>query len=475
MTTVLFVGGVSPDLTLEDLGYAFSQGHVELLASSIVCVKANGGTGGFGSAAGKCVGQAYVTVRSEDVPRALEVCQVGANGVLVLPVDVKAWVKPEVAEAVVTAAMTAAPAAHVAALAPPSSPGAAPAPAPAAAIGVGGSLELSGVRVLTGGAVPASPTSSQSGGGGGGAAPSATSHPQLQAVMDQLRALLTVNPWLSYNRKTHFTLLNEVCQKRQLSLQAVESLGSLEGTGGPFVATTTITATSTGEVVCTGVYGGGKGEGRDGDWAGYACGSSKRDAKHNSAASCLEQMLAMGMVPPTELLSAMTCQAANSAGAPAAAAVAAAAGGGGGGGGPAGPPSAAKSALSLTSEIMRLGAYPRCEEVMRQVHATDQGRLKTILMVLNEYATRIKVAHQEIQHQEITLPPGPVSGSPSGLGWRFKFRSSLVNTVTGQVLAQAEGAEFRSKQEAKQSAAAALIEHMLAHNLATAEAVRGGK
>ncbi|GFR53090.1 hypothetical protein Agub_g15778, partial [Astrephomene gubernaculifera] len=113
------------------------------------------------------------------------------------------------------------------------------------------------------------------------------------------------------------------------------------------------------------------------------------------------------------------------------------AGGAGGGG------TAAGAATTLTV------AYPRCSQLMSAVHSSEPGRLKTPLMLLNEYAarTRLLVAVAEVP-------------SPSPLAGPFRFTVSLCDPA-GTVLLQVAGVECRSKQDARQAAASAALEQLM--------------
>ncbi|GLI65822.1 hypothetical protein VaNZ11_009450 [Volvox africanus] len=349
---------------------------------------------------GQCVGHAYVTVTSDGVAKAATVTEVAGEEVRVFPVDVDAWVLPPQEEDTTMA------------------------PAPASAIAMLGQGFAAGADAL--GLIPS------------------TAYPNLNAVVDQLRVTLSsqTHTRLVFNNKPFYTLLNECCQKRQWQLE-VSSPSVTDG--APFACLIMVMTT---ERVSTCI--------------GRGYGPNKRDAKHNAAASCLDQLLSTEKLAASELISAMICPTAI-----AAAALPKEGGGGagqqegiGGAGVGARAPDPVSSAAILTHHVLRLGSYPGCAEVMRKVHGTEQGRAKTFLMVLNEYATKQNLV---VTHEERTSTIG-----------NFQY-TSFLKDKSGDVKAKATGVRLGSKQEAKQSAAATLIEYIVT-NLVTVDGfMRTGK
>ncbi|GIL49061.1 hypothetical protein Vafri_5541 [Volvox africanus] len=376
MATVLLIRGVhsSPQFTREKLIEAFSN-HATVLATAIVRQQTDG----------QCVGHAYVTVTSDGVAKAAAVTEVAGEEVRVLPVDVDAWVAPPEEEDTTMA--------------------------PASAAAMPGHGAAAAADPL--GQIPYTP------------------HPNLNAVLDQLRVTLSsqTHTRLAFNRKPFYTLLNECCQRRQWHLEA----SSPPVTDGAPFASLIMVLTPQRDSICIG--------------RGY--GANKKDAKHNAAASCLDQLLSMEQLAATELISAMTCSAAAAAASlPRGGVGAGQQEGAGGAGAIASAPDPVGSAAALTHHVLQLGSYPGCAEVMQQVHSTEQGRAKTFLMVLNEYATKQRLA---VTHEERISTNG-----------NFQYTSSLTDK-SGEVKATATGVGLGSKQEAKQAAAAALIEYVVTY------------
>ncbi|GIL92172.1 hypothetical protein Vretimale_12201 [Volvox reticuliferus] len=231
-------------------------------------------------------------------------------------------------------------------------------------------------------------------------------------------------------------LLNECCQKRQWLLEVMAS--SAPGSAGaPFGARINV-LTQQKHTVCT----------------GHGSGPNKKDAKHNAAAACLDQLLGMEQLAASDLISAMTCPVTIAAAVQGGASGAAQQEGAGlTGGFPADP---VNSAASLTHNVLKLGSYHRCAEVMRHVHSTEQGRTKTFLMVLNEYGVKYGL-----------MASYELGRSASG---NFYYRGTLIDAM-GDVVAK----EVGNKQEAKQAAAAALIDYMVAMYNIPVERFRSGK